>query len=74
MQQRSVSKEIVELLIAYGATRPVRDGCESLYFDRSSWRHAANELGGRAKALEKFRNTFAIVAPDGTIVTVARAH
>lgn len=75
LKQRSLSDEVVSLLLSYGEYRKCRGNAESFYFSRESLRQILNDHGREClKACEKLRNAYAVVAKDGTIITVARSY
>jgi hypothetical protein len=72
--ERVIPQLIIDALQDYGDTRPAGNGSEEFYFTRKSWKRFASYVGPQAAKLEKYRNTYAIIAPDGFIVTVAWRH
>lgn len=72
--ERVIQQLIIDALQNYGETRPEGGGCEEFYVTRKSWKRYASYVGTHAAKLEKYRNTFAIVAADGFVVTVAWRH
>lgn len=72
--ERVIPQLIIDALQDYGDTRPTGNGSEEFYFTRKSWKRFASYVGPQAAKLEKYRNTFAIVAADGVVVTVAWRH
>jgi len=73
MRQRSIPHEVVGYLLDFAKAVPAGQRAERHLFDRSSWQHLAAFLGGRTKEIERYRNTFAIVA-NGVVVTVGWRH
>jgi len=73
-RERVIPQLIIDALQDYGDTRPAGNGSEEFYFTRKSWKHFASYVGPQAAKLEKYRNTYAIIAPEGFIVTVAWRH
>lgn len=74
-KHRSISNEVVSLLLSYGEYRKCKGHAESFYFSRESLRQILNDHGRECfKACEKLRNAYAVVAKDGTIITVARSY
>lgn len=74
-KQRSVSDILLYMLFMYGDHRLCRGGASSIYFSRSSLDEIRSELGPDChKRCEKFRNVYAVVSGDGTLITVARSH
>jgi hypothetical protein len=74
MKQRSISEDGVELVLSFGVSRHCGRGCESYSFDNRSWRTAARRLGRRIVELERFRDLYLVVSPEGAIVTAAWRH
>lgn len=72
--ERVIPQLIIDALQDYGDTRSAGKGSEEFYFTRKSWKRFASYVGPQAAKLEKYRNTFAIVAADGVVVTVAWRH
>lgn len=68
---RVIPQLIIDALQDYGDARPAGNGSEEFYFTRKSWKRFASYVGPLVVKLEKYRNTYAIVAPDGFVVTVA---
>lgn len=72
MQKRSISMEGIELLLDHGARRYCRRGCESYAFDRRSWKKARERLGSRRIAeMEKYKNVYVVISPEGSLITAA---
>jgi uncharacterized protein (DUF2252 family) len=70
-QQRGISKEIVDVLLSYGARRH-RHGAEVCFMDRAARRQAAACLGRERFARIADRlNSYVVLADDGAIVTAA---
>lgn len=72
--ERVIPQLIIDALQDYGDARPAGGGCEEFYFTRKSWKRFAAYVGPQAAKLQKYRNTFAIVAAEGFVVTVAWRH
>jgi hypothetical protein len=72
--ERVIPQLIIDALQDYGDTRPAGGGSEEFYFTRKSWKRFASYVGPQAAQLEKYRNTYAIIASDGFVVTVAWRH
>jgi flagellar biosynthesis regulator FlaF len=73
-RERIIPQLIIDALQDYGDTRPAGNGSEEFYFTRKSWKRFASYVGPQADQLEKYRNTYAIIASDGFVVTVAWRH
>ena len=74
MQQRSIPAFIVVLLLELTDPVPAEGGCELHRFNADSWSEAKREMGRLASRLDRYRNAYIVVAPDGTVVTAARLH
>jgi hypothetical protein len=68
MQQRSIPEAAVQLLLDYGTVRR-SCGADRYFFDHASRQRALKQHALRGK--EKLLNTYAVVADDGQIITVA---
>jgi hypothetical protein len=68
-QQRAISNEVVETLLAYGQTRR-RHGADVYYLDKSSRSRAAHALGRqRYLRMEKALDTYLVVSDSGDLIT-----
>lgn len=74
LQQRSIPLFAVELLLEL--TDPAQVPGDSLKhsFNADSWADARDQLGPNASKLDRYRHAYAIVSPDGTVVTVGWLH
>ena len=70
-QQRSISTEAVDALMAYGEIKRHK-GADVYYLNKNSRARAAKALGGRYLAIEKALNSYVVVADDGAIITAAK--
>jgi hypothetical protein len=68
MQQRSIPETALHLLLDYGTVHRSR-GADRYYFDHASRQRALRQRALRGK--EKLLNTYAVVADDGQVITVA---
>lgn len=74
MQQRSISRRAVEMLITYGEYRRHR-GAEICYFSKGSRLRMLQDLGKRAfLKLEKILDAYLVVSDDGAIITAGHRH
>ncbi len=71
MQQRSIPRQMVELVQDWGCVRHCGRGCTSYSFDKKSWECFIKAYGDQAKALERARNIYVVIGRDGGIVTAA---
>ena len=71
-QQRGICAEALDAVLAFGSIVD-HGGCKKYYMDRRARQRARNELGdGTYRQIADRLNVYAVVASDGTIVTVAR--
>ena len=68
MQQRGIRAQALEALLDYGRVVHVEGGRDIVYFDKKSRARLA-KAGGGADA-DRLTRTYAILASDGTVVTV----
>jgi hypothetical protein len=71
MRQRSIPRHMVEIVQDWGCVRYCGRGCTSYSFDKKSWGCFMKACGNEAKALERARNIYVVIAGDGAIVTAA---
>lgn len=69
-QQRAIPAVVVDLLLDFGQVTDAGGGCDRYNFDRRAWRAVEGYLGKTATALERYRASYLVLAPDGTVVTV----
>ena len=74
MQQRSIPLFAVELLLQLADPVEVPGDCVKHSFTADSWADALDELGPNAGKLDRYRHAYAIVSPDGIVVTVGWLH
>jgi hypothetical protein len=72
-QQRSISAEAVDALMAYGERKRHR-GADVYFLSKRSRSRAAGALGARYRRLEKALNSYVVVGDDGAIITAAKRH
>lgn len=70
-QQRSIPPMIIEFLINYGVCEQAGDGTSKHYFDKQSKRRLKAYVGQLSGLIEEYLNCYAVVCPEGRIVTVA---
>lgn len=69
--QRAIPPLIVDWLIAYGASRKDKTGAEILYFDHTARRVIGKNVGQQIiDRLGGLMDTYAVVSPEGTVITV----
>ncbi len=71
LAQRGIPPLVLDLLCQLGASKR-SNKTEKIYFDKQSRRHLKNYLGGTRslRLLEPWLGTYAVLADDGTVVTV----
>jgi len=72
-QQRSISNEVVEVLLAYGESGR-HQGADIYYLTRPARRRAQAALGDRYRRLERRLNSYLVVGEDGSLVTAGRRY
>lgn len=73
-QERAIPAWVISLLYELADPIDAGGGCMKLSFDQLSFAEARLEIGVDATKLDRYRNTYIIVADNGTIVTAARTH
>lgn len=70
-QQRSISAEAVEALMAYGELKR-RHGADVYFLDKRARSRAQRALGDRYRRLEKSLNSYVVVSDNGAVITAAK--
>ena len=70
-QQRSIPPMVIELLIKFGACEKAGDGTSKYFLDGRSSRQLQAYAGQLFRLLEEYLNCYAVVCPEGRVVTVA---
>jgi hypothetical protein len=71
MQQRALPPAALDLLWEYGTSMRSR-GADSLFFDKAARRRARAGLDAdELRRVERYQNAFAVIADDGTAITIA---
>ena len=74
LQQRAISAEAVDALMAYGERRR-RKGADIYFLDKKSRTRVAQALGSqRYRRIERSLNTYLVIADDGCLITAAHRH
>lgn len=74
LQQRAISNEAVDALIAYGERRR-RKGADIYFLNKQSRRRVANALGPQKyRRIERSLNSYLVIADDGCLITAAHRH
>lgn len=75
MQQRAVPREVLDCLLDHGRVHHDHHGAEVVYFDRAGRERARRSGATEAiREMQKYFNTYAVVATDGTLMTVGRRY
>ena len=75
MQQRGISPAALDALLDFGRELHDHRGCLIVRFDKRSRRRAARELGAdRFRLIERHLGAYAVLGPDGAVVTVGHRH
>ena len=71
MQQRGIRAQAVEALLDFGRTRHVHSGGRELvYFDKKARDRLLKANPAAAREMSRLRRTYAVLAGDGSVVTV----
>ncbi len=75
MQQRGISRQAVDYLLAYGRESYDHRGCQVIWFDKVTRQQVCDEEGGEVMSkLGKCLNTYAVIDLEGTVITVGHRH
>ena len=74
MQQRGIKAEALEALLDFGRTFHVDRGREIVFFDKAARTRMARLNPLVAKEAGRLRRTYAILASDGTVITVGHRY
>jgi hypothetical protein len=75
MQQRAVSAEVLDCLLAFGHEAHTHHGGGIVHFNKAARRRLLTSEGREAfKRLERYLNAYAVVGADGSVVTVGRRY
>ena len=70
MQQRGIDAAALGALLDYGRVARAGRGVDIVYFDKRARQRLAREHAVAAPEAERVCNSYAIVASDGTVITV----
>ena len=71
MQQRGIRSDALEALLDFGSARHLHSkGRELVFFDKKAKRRLAKAEPDAAREAERLERTYAILASDGTVITV----
>ncbi len=68
MQQRSISYDVLDLVMKYGRQLPARDGAEKIFFGCKEYDLAMSELKTAMRLLERTKNCV-VIEKNGKILT-----
>ena len=74
MQQRAIPQHVVAFLTELTDPVDAGGGCTLHRFDEDSWAEARRLLGDHAPRLDRYRNAYVVLAPNGLVITAARLH
>lgn len=75
MQQRGIPLFIVDCLQQFGAEQSDRYGAIRYFFDKHSLKRLETYLGKQTvRAIERYRNCFAVVSTEGLVITTGFIH
>jgi hypothetical protein len=71
MRQRGLDADVVECIVDFGRAEHQPGGSSIVFIDKRARRRIERELGGGAlKRLGHRLDAYAVVAPDGAVITV----
>lgn len=70
-QQRGIPPVLIDLLLKFGATQRAPGGVDKVYFDKAARRRVRTYVGNVFKQIDEFLDVYAVVSPDGQVITVA---
>ena len=73
-RQRSIPRQVIELLLDFGQEEPAGGGCYRYFFTKRAWHIFSRRLGSQTKCFERYRSAYLVVGDDGHIVTVGWIH
>ena len=72
-QQRSISSEVVDALLAYGERRR-HDGADVYYLTKKARSRVAGALGAHYRRIERALNSYVVVSDDGQVITAGHRY
>lgn len=73
-QQRSIPRNVIDIVIKFGECKPAGHGTESYYLSKNTWNLLKNDLELDKKTLEKCRYVYVVTSNCGAVITVAHKH
>jgi hypothetical protein len=75
MQQRGIPRQAVEVVLAYGRVSHDHHGSRVVWLDKRARARLCREEGRCvASSLDKHLDTYAVIGPDGMVVTVGHRY
>ena len=75
MQQRGIRPEAIEALLDFGSSRHLHSkGRELVLFDKKARTRLAKANPDVAREANRLRRTYAILGPDGIVITVGHRY
>lgn len=75
MQQRGIPREVVEYLLQYGRQTHDHHGARIVWLDKRARARLSRARGQDVvRKLNKHFNTYAVIDPDGSVVTVGHRY
>lgn len=72
MNQRAISKDILEIVLSLGTFKSAKGGAEKFFFGKKQRQAAISDLKRMIHVFEKAENTNVIIA-DGEIITTYKS-
>ena len=70
-QQRGIPPVLIDLLLKFGATQRAPGSVDKVYFDIAARRRVRTYVGNVFKQIDEFLDVYAVMSPDGQVITVA---
>jgi len=74
MQQRGIRPNVVEYLLVYGRAEYDHNGGRIVFFDKAARQLGRNNIALASVDIERYSNTYVVVACDGTVTTVGHRY
>lgn len=70
-QQRGIPPIMLNLLLDFGTSEPAGGGASKVFFDKAARRRVKAYAGPLASQMNDFMDVYAVVGPEGQIITAA---
>ena len=70
-QQRGLPPILIDLLIQFGCTEPAGNGASKVFLDKAASKRLKAYAGPLACTLERYMDLYAVLGPEGQVITVA---